>query len=84
MPMYEYECPRCGRFEVDQRITAPALRRCQECGRKVRRLISQTSFALKGSGWYVTDYAKRSSSPEKAGSAKAESKVAKDPVSATA
>ena len=58
MPIYEYRCERCGTFEEMQRITAPPLERCPKCGGKVRRLISNTSFQLKGSGWYVTDYAR--------------------------
>ncbi len=49
MPIYEYRCEHCGDFEEMQRI-------CPRCKRKVRRLISNTSFQLKGSGWYVTDY----------------------------
>jgi putative FmdB family regulatory protein len=57
MPIYEYQCDRCGRqFEVMQRMTEPLLTTCEQCGGHVRRLISQTSFVLKGSGWYVTDY----------------------------
>ena len=58
MPIYEYRCEHCGDFEEMQRITDPALARCPRCKRKVRRLISSTSFQLKGSGWYVTDYAR--------------------------
>lgn len=58
MPIYEYECGKCGVFEHSQRITEPALTKCPTCRRKVRRLISSTSFQLKGSGWYVTDYAR--------------------------
>ena len=58
MPIYEYRCEKCGEFEVSQRITEAALQRCPTCKRKVRRLISNTSFQLKGSGWYVTDYAR--------------------------
>ena len=56
MPIYEYRCEECGDFEEMQRITDPPLSRCPKCRRKVRRLISNTSFQLKGSGWYVTDY----------------------------
>lgn len=56
MPIYEYRCEHCGDFEEMQRISDPALERCPKCRRKVRRLISNTSFQLKGSGWYVTDY----------------------------
>ncbi len=57
MPIYEYECPSCGVMEVTQRITDKALTKCPQCKRrKVKKLISNTSFQLKGSGWYVTDY----------------------------
>jgi putative FmdB family regulatory protein len=58
MPIYEYRCEHCGDFEEMQRISDPPLDRCPQCRRKVRRLISQTSFQLKGTGWYVTDYAR--------------------------
>jgi putative FmdB family regulatory protein len=58
MPVYEYLCESCGEFERTQRITDPPLERCPSCRRKVRRLISNTSFQLKGGGWYVTDYAR--------------------------
>ncbi len=57
MPIYEYECGKCGVFETSQRISEPALTKCPTCRRKVRRLISNTSFQLKGTGWYATDYA---------------------------
>lgn len=57
MPIYEYQCDNCHRqFEIIQRMTEPLLSTCEKCGGHVRRLISQTSFVLKGSGWYVTDY----------------------------
>ena len=57
MPIYEYQCENCSRrFEVMQRMTEPLLATCEKCGGHVRRLISQTSFVLKGGGWYVTDY----------------------------
>lgn len=61
MPIYEYQCEHCGVFEEMQRITDPPLARCPTCKRKVRRLISSTSFHLKGSGWYATDYARSGS-----------------------
>ena len=63
MPIYEYQCPKCGTFELMQRITDAPLRKCPTCKGKVERLVSRTSFVLKGSGWYATDYAK-SSKPE--------------------
>jgi putative FmdB family regulatory protein len=56
MPIYEYKCPECGVFEVTQRITADPLEDCPTCQSTVRKLISNTSFQLKGTGWYVTDY----------------------------
>lgn len=56
MPIYEYRCEQCGDFEVTQRITEDPLKKCPTCKRKVRKLISNTSFQLKGSGWYITDY----------------------------
>src|SRR5713226_4929141 len=62
MPIYEYRCPKCGTFETMQRITEPALKRCPTCKSKVERMISATSFVLKGSGWYATDYARSGSS----------------------
>jgi putative FmdB family regulatory protein len=58
MPIYEYSCKKCGDFEVSQRMTEEALKKCPTCGAKVTKLISQSAFHLKGSGWYVTDYAK--------------------------
>ncbi len=61
MPIYEYRCDKCGDFEVTQRITEDPLKKCPTCRRKVRKLISNTSFQLKGSGWYITDYARKGS-----------------------
>jgi putative FmdB family regulatory protein len=59
MPIYEYECRKCGPFEVTQRITDKNLTKCPTCKSKVKKLISNTSFQLKGTGWYVTDYARK-------------------------
>ncbi|HPQ80105.1 MAG TPA: zinc ribbon domain-containing protein [bacterium] len=57
MPIYEYRCRGCKRdFEVLQKITDEPLAKCPECGKQVKRLISQTSFALKGGGWYKDGY----------------------------
>ena len=79
MPIYEYRCEKCGDFEQTQRISDPALDRCPSCRRKVRRLISNTSFQLKGSGWYVTDYARAGRNPSgkdsESSSGKSESKT---------
>lgn len=65
MPIYEYLCPKCGGFEVTQRITEDPLKRCPTCRSKVRKLISASSFQLKGSGWYVTDYARADNGKKK-------------------
>ena len=63
MPIYEYQCAKCGEtFEAFQKITDDPLTECRFCRGKVEKLISQSSFQLKGSGWYLTDYARRSSS----------------------
>ncbi len=59
MPIYEYECKKCGPFEITQRITENPLSRCPTCKGKVKKLISNTSFQLKGTGWYLTDYARK-------------------------
>lgn len=72
MPIYEYECEECGRrYEVWQKITDDPLTTCEACKGKLRKLISQSSFILKGSGWYVTDYARKEKS---SGSSKGEAK----------
>jgi putative FmdB family regulatory protein len=64
VPIYEYQCTKCGEiFEAFQKITDEPISQCKFCNAKVEQLISHSSFQLKGSGWYLTDYAKRSSSP---------------------
>ena len=63
MPLYEYECKKCGhRFERIQKFSDPMVKKCPECGGKVEQMISAPAVQFKGSGWYVTDYAKRSGS----------------------
>jgi putative FmdB family regulatory protein len=59
MPIYEYQCQKCGTFEVTQRITENPLTKCPTCKSRVKKLISNTSFQLKGTGWYITDYARK-------------------------
>ncbi len=62
MPIYEYRCSKCGVFEATQRITDRPLKKCPTCKGKVARLVSHSSFILKGSGWYATDYARKGTS----------------------
>jgi putative FmdB family regulatory protein len=60
VPIYEYKCSKCGKvFEIIQKVSDEPVSRCKLCGGKVDRLISNTSFQLKGSGWYLTDYARK-------------------------
>ena len=60
MPFYEYECSKCGyQTEILQKITDPPITKCELCNGRMKRLISQSTFHLKGSGWYVTDYASK-------------------------
>lgn len=61
MPIYEYECPKCGRFDALQRMSAPPLKTHEACGSKVKKVMSASAFALKGSGFYLTDYGGRNS-----------------------
>ncbi len=61
MPIYEYRCSKCGEvFEAFQKINDQPLTQCKFCHGRVEKLISHSSFQLKGSGWYLTDYAKKS------------------------
>lgn len=61
MPIYEYECTKCGRIEEAwQKFSDKPLNACGHCSGKLHRLISQSAFHLKGTGWYVTDYANKS------------------------
>ena len=72
MPLYEYECKKCHhRFERIQKFSDPHEKKCPECGGPVEQVISAPAVQFKGSGWYVTDYARGSSS---AGSSNGDSK----------
>jgi len=73
MPIYEYHCGKCGDFEIMQKMSDKPLTTCPTCRRKVTKLISSTTFHLKGSGWYITDYARKGES----GGAKSEKKTDK-------
>lgn len=62
MPIYEYKCEKCSKtFEVLQKINSEPLKRCIYCGGNVKKLISMSSFQLKGKGWYETDYKNKNS-----------------------
>lgn len=60
MPLYEYECEACAqRFERIQKFSDPPADKCPSCGGAVRKLLSSPAIQFKGSGWYITDYAKK-------------------------
>ncbi len=64
MPLYEYQCQQCNHlFERIQKFSDPPLKTCPKCGGPVEQLISPPAIQFKGSGWYVTDYAKSGKSP---------------------
>jgi putative FmdB family regulatory protein len=75
MPLYEYQCTKCDhRFEKIQKFSDKPVKKCPECGGRVEQMISAPAVQFKGSGWYVTDYAKKSS----ASSTSSESKDSKE------
>jgi putative FmdB family regulatory protein len=84
MPVYEYACEKCGHeFEASQRITDEPIKTCPKCkARKVKRLISQTSFVLKGGGWYSDLYS--SGGKDKGGDKDKSDKSTSDAAAATA
>ena len=62
MPLYEYECDACGhRFELIQKFSDELASTCPKCSGAVRKLVSSSAIQFKGTGWYVTDYARKSS-----------------------
>jgi putative FmdB family regulatory protein len=64
MPIYEYQCKKCHhRFEKIQKFSDPLVKKCPKCGAPVEQVLSAPAVQFKGSGWYVTDYAKSSTSP---------------------
>ncbi len=66
MPIYEYQCKKCGdEFDAIQGFSDKPLKKCKKCGGSLHKLISECSFHLKGTGWYVTDYAKPGSNGNK-------------------
>jgi putative FmdB family regulatory protein len=64
LPLYEYECPKHGTFERMQKFSDPPVTACPVCGGPVEKLLSAPAIQFKGTGWYVTDYARKSSGPE--------------------
>lgn len=65
MPLYEYACDKCADvFEITQKFSDPPLSACPKCASPVRKLVSRTSFQLKGGGWYVSDYKKKAAPAE--------------------
>ena len=80
MPLYEYQCDACGhRFETIQKYSDPPQTECPKCGGVVRKLQSAPAIQFKGSGWYITDYARKdsaASSDSSTGEGKADSKKA--------
>jgi putative FmdB family regulatory protein len=69
LPLYEYECPKDGVFERIRKFSDPPLAACPSCGGPIEKLASAPAIQFKGTGWYVTDYARKSSGEgkEKAG-----------------
>ena len=77
MPIYEYECTKCGNIEEAlQKFSDKPLTRCGHCKGKLTKLVSQSTFHLKGSGWYVTDYANKSKDSAKPSKKETQSKSA--------
>jgi putative FmdB family regulatory protein len=69
MPLYEYKCKKCGhQFEKIQKFSDKMVKKCPDCGGVVEQMISAPAVQFKGTGWYVTDYAKKPSSPGSSGS----------------
>ena len=81
MPLYEYQCKKCKhRFEKILKFSDKPISKCPECGGPVEQLLSAPAVQFKGSGWYVTDYAKKSSAPHSASSSESDggTKATKD------
>ncbi len=93
MPLYEYECVKDGRFELIRKFSDPPVEACPTCGQPVEKLLSSPAIQFKGSGWYITDYARKGSvdakdsdsksSDTKGGDSKADAKSAGSKASAS-
>jgi putative FmdB family regulatory protein len=80
VPLYEYQCQKCQhRFEKIQKFSDKPVKKCPECGGRVEKLLSPPAVQFKGSGWYVTDYARKSGgSAESGASSNGDAKAAAD------
>lgn len=79
MPLYEYQCKKCShRFERIQKFSDPLVKKCPKCGGAVEQTITAPAVQFKGSGWYVTDYAKKSSTPPSSGESSSKTETKKD------
>jgi putative FmdB family regulatory protein len=67
LPLYEYQCPKDGIFELVRKFADPPLQACPTCGGPIEKLASAPAIQFKGSGWYITDYARKSTGGEAAG-----------------
>ncbi len=76
MPLYEYECPKDGIFELVRKFSDPPLTACPTCAGPIEKLVSAPAIQFKGTGWYITDYARKSTGGEAAGNKDAGSKDA--------
>ena len=78
MPLYEYQCPKDGTFELVRKFSDPPLEACPTCGGPIEKLASAPAIQFKGSGWYITDYARKSTGGEAAGNKDAVKDAVKD------
>lgn len=78
MPLYEYQCPKCGRFELIVKFSDPALTACPTCGAEIQKLASAPAIQFKGTGWYITDYARKSKGGDGDGAKSSSESAAKE------
>lgn len=85
MPIYEYECDQCGKIEEAlQKFSDKPLKKCRHCSGKLHKFISQSAFHLKGSGWYVTDYANKKNKTDETAASKSDTAKETKPVAKSA